>query len=45
MSARLAREPITPHFVAGAGHWLQQEQPGMLADMLVAFLTEAPTGH
>lgn len=45
MSARLAREPITPHFVAGAGHWLQQEQPVMLADMLVAFLTEAPTGH
>ena len=39
MSARLAREPITPHYLAGAGHWLQQEQPVMLADMLVAFLT------
>lgn len=39
MSARLAREPITPHFLAGAGHWLQQEQPVMLADILVAFLT------
>lgn len=40
MSAHLARRPITPHFVAGAGHWLQQEQPLPVADMLTAFLGE-----
>ncbi len=45
MSARLARKPIPPHFIAGAGHWLQQEQPVMVADMLTAFLAEPPTGH
>jgi len=45
MSARLARKPIRPHFIAGAGHWLQQEQPVMVADMLTAFLAEPPTGH
>ena len=44
MSAHLALNPIVPHFVVGAGHWLQQEQPVMVADILTAFLTERPTG-
>ena len=39
MSAHLAHEPISPRFLAGAGHWLQQEQPGWVAEELIAFLT------
>jgi pimeloyl-ACP methyl ester carboxylesterase len=27
------------HFVDGAGHWLQQEQPGRVIDLLQKFLT------
>lgn len=40
MSAHLARQPISPRFLAGAGHWLQQEQQGLVAEALVAFLTK-----
>ncbi|TNE60859.1 MAG: alpha/beta fold hydrolase [Alphaproteobacteria bacterium] len=43
MSARLARMPITPHFISGAGHWLQQEQPARVADLLADFLSEPLT--
>lgn len=39
MSAHLARQPISPRFIVGAGHWLQQEQPVIVADMLMDFLT------
>jgi len=42
MSAHLARKPITPRFVEGAGHWLQQEQPLAVADRLTVFLQETP---
>lgn len=41
MSARLTAKPITPHFIPGAGHWLQQEQPALVVDMLAAFLADA----
>lgn len=44
MCARLTPRPLTPHFIAGAGHWLQQEQPVLLADMLAGFLAGVPTG-
>lgn len=30
-----------PHFVAGAGHWVQQEQPEATADAVVSFLRAA----
>jgi pimeloyl-ACP methyl ester carboxylesterase len=26
------------HLVAGAGHWVQQEQPGAVAELLIEFL-------
>lgn len=38
MCARLTSKPISLHFAAGAGHWLQQEQPEMVADILADFL-------
>jgi pimeloyl-ACP methyl ester carboxylesterase len=28
------------HLVDGAGHWVQQEQPGQVADLLVQFLKD-----
>ncbi|PJG47384.1 hypothetical protein CAF53_03360 [Sphingobium sp. LB126] len=40
MSARLAMKPIKPRFIRGAGHWLQQEQPALLGDMLADFLAD-----
>lgn len=30
------------HLVPGAGHWVQQEQPGRTAELLVDFLTTSP---
>jgi pimeloyl-ACP methyl ester carboxylesterase len=31
------------HLVDGAGHWVQQEQPGEVSRLLVQFLLEAKT--
>ena len=31
------------HLVDGAGHWVQQEQPGEVSRLLVQFLREANT--
>ena len=36
----LATEPVPIHFVEGAGHWIQQEQPERLAGHIMAFLAE-----
>lgn len=38
MRAGLAREEVPLHFIERAGHWLQQEQPLVLADKITAFL-------
>jgi pimeloyl-ACP methyl ester carboxylesterase len=45
MSAHLARKPLSAHFIPGAGHWLQQEQPLLVAAMLLIFLTDPPASH
>jgi hypothetical protein len=29
------------HLVDGAGHWVQQEQPAVLSELLINFLTRA----
>ncbi len=29
------------HLVDGAGHWVQQEQPGPVIDLLLQFMTQA----
>jgi pimeloyl-ACP methyl ester carboxylesterase len=29
------------HFIAGAGHWVQQEQPAAVSELLIQFLAEA----
>ena len=29
------------HLIAGAGHWVQQEQPGRVSDLLAAFIASA----
>ena len=31
------------HLVDGAGHWVQQEQPGEVSRLLVQFLQDAKT--
>jgi pimeloyl-ACP methyl ester carboxylesterase len=31
------------HFIEGAGHWVQQEQPAQTASLLLEFLREAAT--
>ena len=44
---RCSRKPCTNmigcHLVDGAGHWVQQEQPGEVSRLLVQFLQEART--
>jgi pimeloyl-ACP methyl ester carboxylesterase len=37
MRGGLAMEPVALHFIEGAGHWVQQEQPQRFVDILVAF--------
>lgn len=41
MRTGLARDEVQLHFVQHAGHWLQQEQPLVLADTITAFLRGA----
>jgi pimeloyl-ACP methyl ester carboxylesterase len=33
------------HLVDGAGHWVQQEQPGRVSELLIAFLRDARAGE
>ena len=30
------------HLIDGAGHWVQQEQPAQVADLLLRFLSQEP---
>lgn len=32
------------HLLEGAGHWVQQEQPGQVSELLIAFLKQARVG-
>jgi hypothetical protein len=32
------------HLIDGAGHWVQQEQPEQVIDLLLGFLRAAETG-
>ncbi|WP_374414456.1 alpha/beta fold hydrolase [Novosphingobium colocasiae] len=41
MRGGLATEPVAIHFVDGAGHWVQQEQPERFAEILLAFSRRA----
>lgn len=38
MRDSLANRPVAIHFIDGAGHWAQQEQPGRFADVVLATL-------
>lgn len=37
---RLATREVSIHFIDDAGHWVQQEQPDRLADVLLRFLNQ-----
>ncbi|MSU65835.1 MAG: alpha/beta hydrolase [Opitutus sp.] len=37
----LCTRTLGPHLVDGAGHWVQQEQPGDVSRLLLRFLREA----
>jgi pimeloyl-ACP methyl ester carboxylesterase len=41
MQTRASTHMIGCHLVDGAGHWVQQEQPGEVSRLLVQFLQEA----
>jgi pimeloyl-ACP methyl ester carboxylesterase len=41
MQARTCTRMLGCHLVDGAGHWVQQEQPGPVIDLLLQFMTEA----
>ena len=41
MQERACTQMVGCHLVEGAGHWVQQEQPGKVSDLLLAFLHEA----
>jgi pimeloyl-ACP methyl ester carboxylesterase len=43
MQNRVCTNMIGCHLVDGAGHWVQQEQPGAVSRLLVQFLQEAKT--
>jgi len=40
MRSHALRRMTGCHFVEGAGHWVQQERPGEVGDLLLAFLRE-----
>jgi pimeloyl-ACP methyl ester carboxylesterase len=44
MSSRACTQFQGIHFVEGAGHWVQQEQPGEVTRLLIEFLVAASTG-
>jgi pimeloyl-ACP methyl ester carboxylesterase len=41
MQRRACTQVIGYHLIEGAGHWVQQEQPGRVSALLIAFLREA----
>jgi pimeloyl-ACP methyl ester carboxylesterase len=41
MQSKALTNMIGCHLVDGAGHWVQQEQPGEVSRLLVQFLHEA----
>jgi pimeloyl-ACP methyl ester carboxylesterase len=41
MQTRACTQMIGCHLVDGAGHWVQQEQPQAVGDLLIAFLRKA----
>ena len=41
MQTKACTRMIGCHLVEGAGHWVQQEQPGPVIDLLLQFMTEA----
>ena len=41
MQTRACTQRIGCHLVDGAGHWVQQEQPQAVGDLLIAFLRKA----
>lgn len=44
MQERACTQMIGCHLVDGAGHWVQQEQPEQVVDLLLAFLRNAEKG-
>jgi pimeloyl-ACP methyl ester carboxylesterase len=43
MQSKALTNMIGCHLVDGAGHWVQQEQPGEVSRLLVQFLLDART--
>jgi pimeloyl-ACP methyl ester carboxylesterase len=43
MQSKALTNLIGCHLVDGAGHWVQQEQPGEVSRLLVQFLQDART--
>jgi pimeloyl-ACP methyl ester carboxylesterase len=41
MQAKACTNMTHSHLVDGAGHWVQQEQPGEVSRLLLAFLRDA----
>ncbi len=41
MQRRACTQMIGFHLIEGAGHWVQQEQPQRVSELLIAFLLEA----
>jgi pimeloyl-ACP methyl ester carboxylesterase len=41
MQASTCTRMLGCHLVGGAGHWVQQEQPGPVIDLLLQFMTQA----
>ena len=41
MQRRACTQMIGFHLIEGAGHWVQQEQPQRVGELLIAFLLEA----
>ncbi len=45
MQERACTQMIGCHLVNGAGHWVQQEQPEQVVDLLLAFFRNAEKGN
>src|SRR5579883_472822 len=45
MQARALTRMVGLHFIDGAGHWAQQEQPEQVSQLLIAFLQEHGQGR
>ena len=44
MQSKACSNMIGCHLIGGAGHWVQQEQPGEVSRLLLAFLRNAHAG-